>query len=55
LHINEPGTFLSEEKPVKFERLIWFALGKGIISVNDAAFYAGKSVWEFREHIRQMA
>ncbi|HQG75920.1 MAG TPA: XRE family transcriptional regulator [Bacteroidales bacterium] len=55
LHLNEPGTFLSKEKPVKFERLIWFALGKEIISVNDAAFYAGKSVWEFREQIHQMA
>ena len=27
---------------MKFERLIWFALGKGIISVNDAAFMQGK-------------
>jgi Zn-dependent peptidase ImmA (M78 family)/DNA-binding XRE family transcriptional regulator len=55
LHLNEPGTFLGKEKPEKFERLIWFALGKEIISVNDAAFYSGKSVWEFREQIHQMA
>jgi len=55
LHLNEPAIFLSKEKPVKFERLIWFALGKEIISVNEAAFYAGKSVWEFREQIHQMA
>jgi transcriptional regulator with XRE-family HTH domain len=54
LHINEPATFLSREKPVKFERLIYFALGKELISVNDAAFYSGKSVWEFREQINQL-
>jgi Zn-dependent peptidase ImmA (M78 family)/DNA-binding XRE family transcriptional regulator len=55
LHLNEPATFLSKEKPVKFEQLIYFALGKEIISLNDAAFYAGKSVWEFRQQIHQMA
>ena len=55
LHLNEPAIFLSSEKPVKFERIIWFALGKEIISVNEAAFYAGKSVWEFRDQIHQMA
>jgi len=55
LHIHEPGIFLSKEKPIRFERMIYFALGKDIISVNDAAFYAGKSVWEFREQIHPMA
>ena len=54
LHLNEPGKFLSREKPMKFERLIYFALGKEIISVNDAAFYSGKSVWEFREQLQQL-
>ncbi len=55
LHLNEPGIFLGKEKPIRFEQLIYYALGKDIISVNDAAFYAGKSVWEFREQIHQMA
>jgi Zn-dependent peptidase ImmA (M78 family)/DNA-binding XRE family transcriptional regulator len=55
LHKNEPATFLSKEKPVRFEHLIYKALGKSLISVNDAAFYAGKSVWEFREHLQQLA
>ena len=54
LHLNEPGRFLSRETPVKFERLLYFALGKEIISVNDAAFYSGKSVWEFREQLQQL-
>ena len=47
LHLNEPARFLSREKPMKFERLIYFALGKEIISVHDAAFYSGKSVWNY--------
>lgn len=55
LHKNEPATFLSKEEPVRFEHLIYKALGKSLISVNDAAFYAGKSVWEFREHLQQLA
>jgi Zn-dependent peptidase ImmA (M78 family)/DNA-binding XRE family transcriptional regulator len=55
LHLNEPGIFLSIEKPVRFERLIYFALGMELISVNDAAFYANKSVWEFREQLHQLA
>jgi transcriptional regulator with XRE-family HTH domain len=55
LHLNEPATFLSEEKPVRFERLIYFALGKELISVNEAAYYSGKSVWEFREQLEQLA
>jgi len=54
LHLNEPATFLSKEKPIKFERLIYFALGKELISVNDAAFYSGKGVWEFREKLHQL-
>lgn len=54
LHLNEPATFLSKEKPMRFERLIYFALGKELISVNDAAFYSRKSVWEFREKLQQL-
>jgi Zn-dependent peptidase ImmA (M78 family)/DNA-binding XRE family transcriptional regulator len=54
LHLNEPARFLSREKPMKFERLLYFALGKELISVNDAAFFLGKSVWEFREKLHQL-
>ncbi|MCF8224112.1 MAG: helix-turn-helix domain-containing protein [Bacteroidales bacterium] len=52
---NEPGNFLSQEKPVRFLRLVYFALGKGLISVNEAAYYTGNSVWEFRKSMKQMA
>jgi transcriptional regulator with XRE-family HTH domain len=54
MHLNEPATFLSKEMPVRFERLIYFALGKELISINDAAFYSAKSVWEFREQLHQL-
>ena len=52
---NEPGNYLSQEKPVRFSRLVYFALGKGLISVNEAAYYSGESVWEFRKSMRQLA
>lgn len=54
LHKNEPGRFMSKEKPLRFERLIYFALAKEIISVNEAAYYAGTSVWKFRETLQQI-
>lgn len=52
---NEPGRYLSQEKPVRFLRLVYFALGKGLISVNEAAYYTGDSVWEFRKSMKQLA
>jgi len=52
---NEPGKYLSQEKPVRFLRLVYFALGKGLISVNEAAYYTGDSVWEFRKSMKQLA
>ncbi|NVO11779.1 MAG: ImmA/IrrE family metallo-endopeptidase [Bacteroidales bacterium] len=49
---REPGRFMSKEKPVRFERLIYLALGKELISVNEAAYFAGTSVWRFREQMQ---
>jgi Zn-dependent peptidase ImmA (M78 family)/DNA-binding XRE family transcriptional regulator len=51
---NEPGRFMSKEKPVRFERLIYLALGKELISVNEAAYFSGTSVWRFREQMRPL-
>ena len=51
---KEPGHFLSREKPVRFERLIYLALGKELISVNEAAYFAGTSVWQFREQMQPL-
>jgi len=55
LHKNEPGKFLSKEKPTRFERLIYYALSQDIISMSEAAYFAGKGVWEFRNSIIQPA
>jgi Zn-dependent peptidase ImmA (M78 family) len=51
---NEPGRYMSKEKPIRFERLIYLALGKELISVNEAAYYAGTSVWRFREQMQPL-
>ena len=51
---NEPGRFLSQEKPVRFQRLVYIALGKGLISNNEAAYYTGVSAWEFRKSMKQL-
>ena len=51
---NEPGRFLSKEKPNRFERLIYLGLAKELISVNDAAFFAGKPLQEFRKQLHQI-
>lgn len=53
-HLNEPGRFLSREKPVRFKRLIYLGLSKEAISVNDAAFFSGKTVGEFRKKLQQL-
>lgn len=53
-HKNEPGIFLSKEHPCRFARLVYFALGKDIISVNEAAYYSGMSLWEFRKSNYQL-
>jgi Zn-dependent peptidase ImmA (M78 family)/DNA-binding XRE family transcriptional regulator len=54
LHKNEPGKFLSRENPVRFQRLIFLALAKELISINEAAYYSGTSVWSFRERIQPL-
>ena len=51
---NEPGNYLSQENPVRFQRLVYFALGKGLISTNEAAYYTGVSAWEFRKSMKQL-
>jgi Zn-dependent peptidase ImmA (M78 family)/DNA-binding XRE family transcriptional regulator len=51
---KEPGHYFSKEKPVRFERFIYLALGKEIISINEAAYFANTSVWRFREQIQPL-
>jgi Zn-dependent peptidase ImmA (M78 family) len=43
LHLNEPGKFMSKEKPVKMQRLVYMGLSKEILTINEAAYYLGMS------------
>ncbi len=54
LHLNEPGRFMSKEKPVRMEQLVYFGLSKEILTVNEAAYYLGVSAWKFREQLHQI-
>jgi Zn-dependent peptidase ImmA (M78 family) len=51
---NEPGRFLGKEKPVKIERLVFIALAKEILTLNEAAYFAGISSWKLRSQITSM-
>lgn len=54
LHLSEPGRFMSREKPVRMERLVYVALSKEALTVNEAAYYLGVSAWKFREQLQQI-
>jgi Zn-dependent peptidase ImmA (M78 family)/DNA-binding XRE family transcriptional regulator len=51
---NEPGQFPGKEKPVKIERLIYIALANEVLSLNEAAYFAGMSSWKLRSLINPM-
>jgi transcriptional regulator with XRE-family HTH domain len=54
LHLNEPGKFMSKEKPVKMQRLVYWGLSKEILTINEAAYYLGMSAWKFKEQLHQI-
>lgn len=54
LHLNEPGKFMSKEKPVRMERLVYLGLSKEILTINEAAYYLGMSAWKFKEQLHQL-
>lgn len=54
LHINEPGKFMSKEKPVKMQRMVYIGLSKEILTINEAAYYLGMSAWKFKEQLHQI-
>ncbi len=51
---NEPGRFGSIEKPVRMERMVYIGLGKDMLSINEAAYYAGMSSWKLQSELNQM-
>lgn len=51
---NEPGKFGSKEKPVRMERLVYVGLGKEMLSINEAAWFAGISSWQLQSQLNRM-
>ncbi len=50
----EPGRFRSREKPTRMERLVYLGLAKEVLTINEAAFFAGISTWKLREQMQLM-
>jgi Zn-dependent peptidase ImmA (M78 family)/DNA-binding XRE family transcriptional regulator len=51
---NEPGRYLGKEKPVKIDRLVYIGLAKEVLTINEAAYFAGISSWKLRSQMTQM-
>jgi len=54
LHLNEPGIYPADERPNRFVLLLYQALANEAITLNEAAYYMGKSVGEFREELQTL-
>lgn len=54
LHLNEPGKFMSKERPVKMQRLVYMGLSREILTINEAAYYLGMAAWKFKEQLHQI-
>lgn len=50
----EPGRFRSKEKPTRMERLVYLGLAKEVLTINEAAFFAGINSWKLREQMQLM-
>lgn len=50
----EPGRFRSKEMPTRIERLVYLGLAKEVLTINEAAFFAGISAWKLREQMQLM-
>jgi Zn-dependent peptidase ImmA (M78 family)/DNA-binding XRE family transcriptional regulator len=51
---KEPGRFPGKERLVKPERLVYIGLAKEILTLNEAAYFAGKSSWELKSQLNQL-
>jgi Zn-dependent peptidase ImmA (M78 family) len=50
----EPGRYRSREKPTRMERLVFLGLAKEVLTINEAAFFAGITAWKLREQMQLM-
>ena len=51
---KEPGRFRGKERPVRMERLVYVGLAKEVLTINEAAYFAGISSWEIRSQMNQL-
>ncbi len=51
---NEPGRFPGKERPVRMERLVYVGLAKEVLTINEAAYFAGISSWTLRSQMNQL-
>lgn len=51
---NEPGRFRGKEMPVRMERLVYVGLAKEVLTINEAAYFAGISSWTLRSQMNQL-
>lgn len=51
---KEPGRFPGSEKPMRMERLVYVGLAKEVLSINEAAYFAGISSWKLRSQMNQL-
>lgn len=51
---KEPGRFMSKEIPTRMERLVFLGLAKEVLTINEAAHFAGISSWQLRGQMNQL-
>ena len=51
---REPGRFMGRERPVRMERLVYVGLAKEVLTINEAAYFAGISSWKLRSQMNQL-
>jgi Zn-dependent peptidase ImmA (M78 family)/DNA-binding XRE family transcriptional regulator len=51
---HEPGHFKGKEKPTRMERLVYVGLAKEVLTINEAAYFAGISSWKLRSQMNQL-
>lgn len=51
---REPGRFRGRERPVRMERLVYVGLAKEVLTINEAAYFAGISSWKLRSQMNQL-
>lgn len=51
---KEPGSFLSREIPTRMESLVFLGLAKEVLTINEAAHFAGILSWKLRGQMDQL-